>query len=596
MPFEIYHSQNLWMDSWGNQSIATYVKLKPGINPEAVNPKLSTLIQNHEPKVTEQPMLFSMNHWHLYNEFENGKMSGGGRIVFVRLFSIIALIILLIACINFMNLTTAVNIKRAKEVGVRKVMGVRKWDLVGQFMVEALFMATISSIFALGLLRLVLPYFNLLVEKELTLAILNPGHLTALFSLTLITGLLGGSYPAFYLSSFKPIKVLKGLKTKAENGWVQKGLVVGQFTVSIILIVGTIIIYQQIQHVKNRPLGLNKDNILMTEVNGTIADKYQVIKEKLTSASLVDQTTLASTHILNGGNNTNGLTWPGKNPANKVLVSTRYVTPDFMNTLDLEIRQGRDFTDSDVVDGNINNVIITETFEKLIGDGSAIGTVLRYSDDPDRFEYRVVGTVADYVYGNMYENADPVMFIPTEPEHTTVLYAKLNNNIPIYEATQKIAQVFKSENSAFPFEYQFLDDQFNQKFISEMLIGKLSRVFAFLAIFISCLGLFGLALNITERRVKEIGVRKVLGASVQRIMLLITSGFIKLVLLSCLIALPVGWYLMKTWLTNFSYRIEISWGVFGLAALLVVIIAIATVSTLSIRAALTNPIKSLRTE
>ena len=597
MPFKLYLDQNSWLHNWRNNGISTYAELKIGTDPESVNKQLFNFIQQRESTSIARPFLWNMKKWHLYNDFENGKETGGGRIEFVNLFSIIAWIILLIACINFMNLATARSEKRAKEVGVRKVLGARKKGLIIQFISEALLLSLIAAFFAIILIILALPAFNLLVEKQLSLTDNIGNHLVSLFLITMFCGLIAGSYPSLYLSSFKPVIVLKGLAIrKGSSDFIRKGLVIVQFTVSIVLIISTIIIYQQINHVKNRPLGLDKANLIATNVVGEIAKNYTSIKESLLQTRLIESVALSDHPTLQGGNNTSALTWNGKSPDANLLISTRWVSPEFIQTSGMKILKGRDFRPNDTIARISRNVIITKSFEKLMDKKSAIGEIIRYKNDTSGTKLTVVGVVNDYVYGNMYGKPDPVLFFPSNPIYSNLMYIRIKDHGDIKMALTKIEAVLKKANPAYPFDYRFVDEQFNQMFLNEMLISKLSRVFAILAIIISCLGLFGLAVHSAERRTKEIGVRKVLGASVSVITFLMAKDFIKLVAISCIVAFPLSWWIMNNWLQEYSYRIGINWWVFLLAGVLAISIAIITISFQAIKAAIANPVASLRTE
>lgn len=599
-PFQIYFDQSPWLKSWGNNSLTTYVELAPGTGAAAVNKQLYNYIQQRAPESIARPFLFSMQHWRLYDRFENGKMTGGGRIEFVRLFSIIAWIILLIACINFMNLATARSEKRAREVGVRKVLGAGKGSLIMQFFGEALFMALLAAVAALVLMMLLLPAFNTLVQKQLLIGLDKPFHLFVLLLITLICGIVAGSYPSLYLSSFNPVFVLKSMKLKTGSAvFIRKGLVVLQFAISIILIISTIIIFQQIQHVKSRQLGFNKENLVEMKVQGSMAQHFSAIKEALINTGLVENAALSDHETIYGGNNTDGMTWQGKPAGAKILISGRNVSPEFIATSGMKILDGRDLQVADSVNAGGSskkiNVVVTESLAKLMGSGSAIGNVLFNEGDPTA-KMTVVGVVNDYVYGNMYGKPDPVIFMWLPAQYASVLYVRTKAQKGPEQALAKIEAVLKKANPGYPFDYRFVDDQFNQMFISEMLMSKLSRVFAALGILISCLGLFGLAAFTAERRTKEIGIRKVLGATVASVTSLLAKDFIRLVTVAIVIASPVAWWMMQNWLQNFSYRIDIGWWVFAIAGLMAVLIAVVTVSFQAIKAAIANPVKSLRTE
>jgi putative ABC transport system permease protein len=594
MSFQIYFDASPWLQKWGNQSVATYVELKPGISPESINKQLYGFIQKREPGALGHAFLFGMNDWHLRDDFKDGKMTGGGQIEYVHLFTIIAWIILFIACINFMNLATARSEKRAREVGVRKVLGAGKGLLIMQFIGEALFMAIISAVVAVLIVSAVLPAYNLLVQKQLIMGLNNPYHLILLLLITLICGLVAGSYPSLYLSSFKPVSVLKGIKLKdGSAAMIRKGLVVLQFTVSIVLIISTIIVYQQIQHVKSRQLGFNKDNLIEMDLQGDMGPHFASLKQDLLNTGVLQSVALADHSPLYGGNNTSSLTWAGKPTDSKVLISMRYVTPDFMETAGINVVDGRNLNPSDTA--KPMRVLITKSLEKLMGSGSAIGK--KFHGYNDTTTATVVGIVNDYQYGDMNANkSDPVVFLGVTPQHADLVYLRVKQHTNIEHTLAAIQGVLKRDNPAYPFDYRFVDDQFNRLFSTETLVSKLSTVFASLAIMISCLGLFGLAAYTAERRIKEIGIRKVLGASVSGITSLLSKDFLQLVVFSCVLAFPLAYWVMQNWLKHYEYRVDMQWWVFVVAGTTAVLIALATISFQSVKAALANPVKSLRSE
>ncbi|PSL43817.1 putative permease [Chitinophaga niastensis] len=592
-PIEIYYHANPYLIHWTANALSTYVELSPTANVAAINKSLLNYIQNREPAAINHAFLFGMNDWRLHGRFVGGKQSGG-RIEYVHLFSLIAWIILLIACINFMNLATARSEKRAKEVGIRKVMGAGKGKLVTQFISEALFLSFLAACIAVLILYLVLPVFNALVEKNLSVSLENPLHQLLLLAITVICGLVAGSYPSLYLSSFNPIFVLKGIKLKTGSAaFIRKGLVVAQFTISIVLIISTIIIFQQIQHVKNRNLGFNKENLIVTETQGNMVQSFAAIREALMNTGMVQNAALADHGTIYDGNNTSAIDWAGKPATDKILISQRLISPEFISTSGMKIVSGRDF--NPVAASNGMDVLITESLEKVMGKGSALGKILLTPDKDTVYRSKVVGVVKDYVYGNMYGKPDPVMFY-CMPQAATLLYVRMNAGIDKEKALGKIEAVLKHNNPGYPFSYQFVDDQFNAIFVNEALIQKLSRLFAALAIIISCLGLFGLAAYTAERRTKEIGIRKVLGASVSGITGLLSKDFLKLIGLSAVIAFPIAWYVMDRWLQQYNYRVEIHYWVFGLAGILAIAIALLTIGFQSVKAALMNPVVSLKAE
>ncbi len=595
-PFKIYFDENKWLQQWGNNGIQTFVELDKQANLQAINKKLYGYIKSKDTAAIAQPFLFCMNDWRLHSKFEEGKQTGG-RIQYVHMFSVIAWIILLIACINFMNLATARSEKRAREVGVRKVLGAGKRNLIGQFIGEAVFMSFLSVALSLIMMYLILPFFNTIVAKHLSIGLNNPTHIFSLVAIGLICGLIAGSYPAVYLSSFSPIWVFKGLKIKGSAPvFIRKGLVILQFTISIALIIGTIIIYQQIQHIKNRELGFNKNNLIQTGLRGDMQKNYIAIKHDLLQSGYVESVAMSNLNMLYMGSSSNDYRWEGKDPAKKILVTQDYVNPEYISTAGIKIKQGRDFYP--VASTDSMSVIINETLANMIGKDPVGKILFRDTSATGSIPYTIVGVTKDFVFGDMYAKADPLVFMCYTPysENFGYLYIRLKPQINVEKAMTKIETTIKNNNPGYPFDYIFVDDEFNKQFKSEMLIGKLSRVFALLAIIISCLGLFGLAAYTAERRTKEIGIRKVLGASVTGITGLLSKDFLRLVFISAVVAFPLSWWFMHKWLQNYEYRITISWWVFVIAGVLALLIALITISFQSIRAAIANPVKSLRTE
>lgn len=587
-PFQRYSNGHEWMTEYGSFFADTFVELSPEANFEAVDSQVRTLLEKKTGDRDSKAFLHSIKDWHLRSNFENGKQVGG-RIIYVRLFTAIALIILLIACINFMNLSTARSEKRANEVGVRKAMGSGRSQLIFQFITEALILAFIATCVSVLLMFVLLPQFNLLIDKTLVLGLHKPYHLLILCFITLVCGIFAGLYPAFYLSSFKPVEVLKGLKvTHGSATFIRKGLVVGQFTISIVFIICTILVYQQIQHVKNRDLGYNKDQLISLKVSGTMIEKFSVIKQDLINTGAVMSVGLNNSGILDGGNNGSNLTWTGGVDTEDVLISFRYISSDFLETAGMKLAEGRGFSENRAKDSA--SVLITESFAKLMGEGSAIGKKVVRGDT-----HTVIGVVKDFLYDDMYGTSDPVLFFNYHGE-ASYMYIKTNPNVPTTEMLANVEAVMKKHNSAFPFQYEFVDEIYEAKFKNEQLIGKLSQLFALLAILISCLGLFGLAAYTAEQRSKEIGIRKVLGASISSIVKLLSKDFLKLVGIAIVIAIPMAWYAMYNWLQDYAYRIEISWWIFVVAGLVAILIAIVTVSFQAIKAAIANPVESLKTE
>lgn len=590
-PFKVYYDKNQWLQSWGNNGVVTYVETEPDANIAAINKQLHGYIQTKGKDFTAKMSIYPISRWRLYDSYDKNGNETKGRIKYVNLFSLIAWIILIIACINFMNLATARSEQRAREVGVRKVMGAGKAKLIFQFIGESLLMAFISSLVALLLIYLTLPAFNNLVEKNLSINLFTPLHILSVLSIVLICGLLSGSYPAFYLSSFNPIMVLKGLKLKsgASAGFIRKALVIVQFSVSVILIISTILIYQQIQHAKDRNLGYNKNNLLYLELQGKMKTNFNPIKNSLLESGLVENTSLSSATVLQLESSTGDFTWEGKDPSKQVLISMENVSPEYISTMQMHLKEGRDFYAD--IKSDSNNIIINETLAKIINKKNIVGSQLVDGNQ----KFTVVGVINDFIYDNMYSPSAPLILF-SDTSNVSFLSVRFKPNTNLQSDIAKLESLIKKNNPGYPVEYKFVDEQFHQYFKAETLVGKLAGLFATLAIIISCLGLFGLAAYTAERRTKEIGIRKVLGASVIGMARLLSKDFLLLVIISCLVAFPIAWWMMHNWLQSFEYRITISWWIFLAAGLLAILIALITVSFQATKAALANPVKSLRTE
>jgi len=585
--------------AWNSYGPLTFVELDKNANLATVNAQLKDFIHRKVSDQTHKTFLYPLSQLHLYSEFANGKPTGGGAIKQVRLLSVIAWIILLIACINFMNLATANSQKRAKEIGVRKVLGAREKKLVFQFIGEALFMSAIAAVFAVIIISLSLPAFNSLMQKHLSLHLENPVHIIGLLTITIICGLIAGSYPALYLSSFNPVFVLKGLKLKTGSAaLIRKGLVIFQFSISVVFIISTVIVYLQIQHVKNRDLGFNKNNLIEINPENDISKTFPLIKNDLLSTGAIQNVALADHATLYGGNTDDRFKWQGKSSNNDISIAYRNVSPEFITTSGMKIIDGRDFSNNASTQNS--NVIINESMAKLMGNKSAVGKIIqspRGNSDNVFTDMTVVGVVKDYVYGNIYDGkAAPLILLCKPLEDQCVLYIRLKAQNNAEQVLSKIQEVMKKDNSAYPLEYKFVEDQFSEMFSNETQVSKVSGVFAALAIIISCLGLFGLATFTAESRVKEIGIRKVLGASVAGITTLLSKDFLQLVIISCVVAFPMAWWIMHNWLQNYEYRIAISWWIFVISGLLAIVVALATISFQAVKAAIANPVKSLRSE
>ena len=597
MPVQNFMEKNTWLRSWNTYGISTLVELRPDANITRVANQLTGILRPKYKLYTHASCwLQSMNDWHLNWRFANGRPDGGP-IAFVRLMTAIAWIIIFIACINFMNLATARAGQRAREVGVRKTLGALRKALIGQFILEAILMSFIAVVLAVFLVYLSLPGFNTLVEKQLTFSPLQPIHLTALLIIGILCGLIAGSYPAFYLSSFQPVAVLKGQRIGLNTGagFIRKGLVVTQFTVSVVLIVCTVVIYQQVQYLRARDLGYDKEHLISTTTHGDLVKHFDAIRTELLLTGVVVNTTLSASPPLSMWQNVTSqeVTWPGAGANKDVRIWWETVTSDYFSTMGLQIKEGRDFYSE--AQRDTGHIIINETAAALMGKEGHVGGQLLYG----RERFTIVGIAKDFLFNDMHASSiSPLMINCSQarPGQFGFMEIKLKagNNLPA--ALAKVEAVVKANNPGYPFDYRFLDENFAAMFTLEARIGQFAGIFSMLAIFISCVGLFGLAAYTAERRTKEIGIRKVLGASNATIASLLSKEFLQLVMLSCLIAFPLSWWFMYSWLKDYAYRTAMHWWIFALAGGAAISIAVLTVSFLAIRAARANPVNSLRTE
>jgi putative ABC transport system permease protein len=583
-----------WDDEWwGNNSVRSYVLLKPGTSIIAFNNKVRNITTSHSQE-SEKVFAYPFSRQHLYGKSENGKLVDG-QIETVRLFAVIAGFILLIACINFMNLSTARSEKRAKEVGIRKVAGALKSSLIAQFIGESILLSAIAFVFAIIVVKLSLSSFNQLVGKELFINFGNPLYWFFAIGFIIFTGILAGSYPAFYLSSFTPVKVLKGT-FKKMNALItpRKVLVVLQFTFAIILIISTIIVEHQIQYAQNRDSGYNRNNLVYTFMQGAADKHYLSIKNDLIKNGIVTSVTRSANPITQRWSDSWGYTWEGSTETDKKLDFIRLGSDaDFIKTIGVKLKEGRDIdvynyaTDSTAV-------LLNEAAENAMHISNPIGKQIK---DGGTRVFHVIGVVKDFIIESPFEKkVNPMMIMGPANDYFQVMHMKLNPANSTAANLAKAEKIFKQYNPQYPFEYIFADESYASKFREQQRTGVLATVFAGLTIFISCLGLFGLATYMAENRTKEIGVRKVLGASVFSITSLLSKDFLVLVITSLVIASPVAWWAMHKWLSNYSYHIDIEWWVFAGAGIISIFIAIATVSYQSIKAAIANPVKSLRTE
>jgi ABC-type antimicrobial peptide transport system permease subunit len=591
LPWDYHIKLNGDDKSWGNNSINTFVQLKAGVNAELLADKIKDITIRHSNKTEEHEVfLHPVTKWHLYSSFENGKVTGG-RITIVRLFGIIACLILLIACINFMNLSTARSEKRAKEVGIRKVSGAHRKLLIFQFIGESVIIAFIAGLLALALVFISLRSFNDLVGQQLFVPYSNIFFWTVAVLFILFTGLVAGSYPAFFLSSFKPVAVLKGTFKRAHAAInPRKILVVIQFSFAIILLISTLIVVQQIRYAQNRDAGYDREQVVYHWLTGNMRQNFSSIKNELLQSGAAVSVTQTSSPLSFGMSDTWGIEWQGKNEKEKIDFDRFSEDEGLVKTAGLKIIHGRDMnltqfpTDSSAM-------LINESAAKAMRFKDPVGQLVKDGD----VQYHIIGVVKDFLLESPFEPTKP-MIIEGTLSGFNVVHMKLGKEKTAAQSLKIIEDIFKKFNPDYPFEYHFIDEDYARKFAATERTATLTGLFAGLTIFISCLGLFGLAAYMAENRIKEIGVRKVLGASVFNITRLLSKEFLALVLISIVIATPIAWYAMSKWLLNYSYRIDLQWWVFGLAGMLALLVALLTVSFQAIKAAVANPVKSLRTE
>ncbi|HJS52915.1 MAG TPA: ABC transporter permease [Chitinophagaceae bacterium] len=595
MSYDIWFKKNDWAKEWDNNGPRCYVMLAANTSVDKVNARIKNYIRTKKKDSNVELFLQNYGESYLYSNWDNGKQAGG-RIEYVRIFSVVAVIILLIACINFMNLATARSLRRAREIGVRKVVGAGKRQLITQFIGESMFVSFLAILLSVLLVALILPSFNTLTEKNLVINLTDPSFLLIILGLTIVTGVVSGSYPALFMSTLKPIVVLKGiLKFKPGATYFRKALVVFQFALSIILILGMIVIYRQINYIHNKNLGFAKEDLLYMPLEGGLSKNLWAFKEELLKQPGIKNISSAQSSPLEVGSSTQGVRWPGKDTTKLILFSNNPVTYDYVKTMGIQLIAGRDFDPSYSLD--TMNYLVNEAAARKIGYKDPVGKELTMWGDKGT----IIGLMKDFHHNSLH--------VPIEPLILRLFKGSWVNeggywgNVIVRtekgkskQAIASMEKVFKQFNPGFPFRYYFTDDEIAKNYKAEHTVSKLSRYFAFLAIFISCLGLFGLVTFTAEQKTKEIGIRKVLGASVTGIVRMLSKDFLKLVLVATVIAFPIAWWAMHKWLNDFEYRVDIGWWVFIVAGVVALLIALLTISFQSVKAALANPVKSLRTE
>jgi len=594
MPWALFEKREPWVKgkNWGNNMCLTLVQLKDNDFFTQANADMKGIYKRNQSGNTAEALLHPLTKWHLYGDFQNGK-SVGGKIEQLRIFLLLAFSILLIACVNFMNLSTARSERRAKEVGIRKAIGSTRKSLVGQFLLESTFITLLSGVFAFILVEISLPYFNNLLNIQLQIDYGSIVFWSTFLGLMVFTGFIAGSYPALYLSSFEPIKVLKGLKIKSDSSVsIRKVLVVVQFVFAACLIVCTSVIYQQLTYVKNKPIGYDKSNLIQIAVQGKMGDdsKLELLKALLVKSGAATDVTTFSKDITENGNNTTSISWEGKSPNESILFNNRGIGGDFIKTIGTELIIGREFSATSKNDSN--KVMLNEAAVKMMRLKNPVGATITYGDT----KMINVGVVKDFVVESAYQKVAPMIFYPSYLDGAAVVIARLNPNQNISASLEKIDELVKQIEPNYPVNRKFVDESFEQKFQDEKLLGTLSNWFGGFAIFISCLGLLGLALFMAEQRKKEISIRKVLGASTANILTLLNKDFIKLVGIANLIAFPLAYIITNKWLSAFEYRVSLSALPFIIAIALSLIIAVLTVSIQSVKVAKANPVDALKYE
>jgi ABC-type antimicrobial peptide transport system permease subunit len=607
-PFDLWITQNKWIreraaNDWDNHFLKIYVQINDKTNFAQATTNIKDVVLNNlgdsfKEQAARNPQVFllPMSDWHLHNYARSGELDAEPMRM-VWLISIIGAFVLLLACINFMNLSTARSEKRAKEVGVRKAIGSMRLQLIWQFFSESFLVVVFAFLLSILFAALSLSWFNELAAKQMSIPFANPYFWLISAGFILFTGLLAGSYPALYLSSFQPVKVLKGTFRVGRFASVpRKVLVVVQFTVSVTLIIGTIVVFKQIQFAKNRPVGYTREGVVIVEMkSGDFYGKHDLLRNELISTGAVMEMSESMGKPTEVWSGNGGFEWKGKTPDKDKSFGSLMVTPEHGKTLGWQFIQGRDFNRQFSSDSA--GMVLNEAAVKYMGLTNPVGESVSWQFRENTIQhYKILGVIKDMVMESPYEPASPVIFMIRAHGGPNTINIKINPAVSTSEALPKIEAVFKKLVPTAPFEYKFLDEEYARKFAAEERIGQLANFCAILAILISCLGLFGLASFVAEQRIKEIGIRKILGASVRNLWALLSKDFVLLVIISLFIASPIAWYFMSQWIKKFTYHTEISWWFFASAGIGAMAITLLTVSYQAIKAALINPVKTLKTE
>lgn len=595
-PWALYTTSEPWIaraaTQWGNNSFQLFAQIPEGstfatVNATIANAKLNRVAEEDK-KFNAQIQLHPMEDWHLRNDWKGGKVVGG-LIEYVKLFSLIGVFVLLLACINFMNLSTARSEKRAKEVGIRKTVGSPRRLLIAQFLSESILIAFIAFVLSILLVLAALPWFNEVADKKMQIPWLNGWFWSGGLLFSLLTGLIAGSYPAFYLSSFNPLKVLKGtFRAGRLASLPRKVLVVVQFTISVALVIGTLIVFRQIQYTKDRPVGYNRDRLMMVQMaTPEFYGKFDVLRTALKEKNTIVEMSQSSSPLTSVWSNSGGFDWEGKDPDLSTDFGTIFITHEYGQTIDWHINAGRDFSRDFATD--TASIIVNQAAVKFMGIEDPVGKAVKWSGR----DYRIVGVVDDIVMSSPFSPVKQAVYF-LNYENVNWINFKLNPQKTTAACVAEIEQLFRKVIPNAPFEYKFADSEYAAKFAQEERVGQLATFFALLAIIISSLGVFGLASFVAEQRTKEIGIRKIVGASIFQLWQLISKDFVALVFISCLIAIPIAYYFLYEWLQKYEYRSTLSWWIFAAATIGALLITLVIVSIQTIKAATANPVESLR--
>jgi putative ABC transport system permease protein len=597
--WEYYEADQPWVKNsrteWDENSFQIYAQLQDNSNNDKVAAKVKGSLTGHNRQDKPEVLLHPMSKWHLFAEFKQG-INTGGSVVFVWMFGTIGVFVLLLACINFMNLSTARSEKRAKEVGIRKAVGSLRKQLIIQFLSESVLISFFAFVLAIIAVQVSLPWFNKLSDKQMSIAWGNGLFWLLAIGVTLLTGLIAGSYPSFYLSSFNSVKVLKGtFKAGRFASIPRKALVVLQFTVSVALIISTIIIYQQILYAKNRPVGYSREGLLTVNMNTPdLYGHYGTIRNDLMRSGAAVDMAESSSPATDLWSNQSGFDWKGKDPSLNASFGIVRITHDFGKTIGWQFKEGRDFSRDYATDSN--GMVMNEAAAKYMGLSHPVGETIKHNEGDNKFKtYKVIGVIHNMIMESPFTPVKPILYT-MDYDNANVVIVRVNPDLSMGNALAKVEAVFKKYNPGAPFDYTLANDEYAKKFAAENRISSLATFFTIFAIFISCLGLFGLASFTAEQRTKEIGVRKVLGASVLNLWQILSKDFLVLVFISFFIAIPVAYYFMQKWLLNYDYRIHISAWIFIITGIIAMLITLITVSFQAIKAAMANPVKSLRSE